>query len=321
VQSRYCMIWLIPLLHGLGHLTFPIGKALVAYADPIFTVGIRMLLAGALLLGGLFMVGSKSIKISLKEAISAFILSLFSIYFCNLFEYWTLKYFSSAKTCFFYSMSPCVSVVISCLLSYIHFKEKMTINKWIGMATGIIGFLPVMALQNGLEDPFKMNVLLSWPSIASVAGSFCGVYGWILLRFFVKNQQLCPVKMNAYSMLFGGLLALITSFFTETPPLQQLKNLEIRPYFGWMILIIFISNIICTNLYGYLLKRFSASLISFVDLLSPLFASVNAYLFLNEPFHPIILLSTTFVTFGLFIIYRIELKQGYILTSKALQTA
>jgi drug/metabolite transporter (DMT)-like permease len=315
------MIWLIVLLHALGHLTFPIGKALVAYADPIFTLGIRMFLAGAILLGGLSIFGSKSIKISLKEFISAFILSLFSIYLNNLFEYWTLKYFSAAKTCFFYSMSPCVSVLIACILSSIHLKEKMTIKKWVGMVTGIVGFLPVLAMQNGLEDPLKMNALLSWPSFASIAGSFCGVYGWILLRLSLKDQQTYPVKMNAYSMLFGGLLALITSFFIEGSPLHLWENLEIRPYFGWMILMILISNIICHNLYGYLLKWFSATLISFFDLLSPLYASINAYLFLEVPFHPIILVSTAFVSVGLFIVYRIEFKQGYILAFKTPQTA
>ena len=279
-----------------------------------------MLLAGVLLLGGLSILGSGSIKISFKEAISAFILSLLSIYFCNLFEYWTLKHFSSAKTCFFYSISPCVSVLMSCTLSFIHFKEKMTMNKWVGMATGIIGFSPVLALQNGLNDPFKIDALFSWPSIAALAGSFSGVYGCIFLRKLVRNQQMCPLKMNGYSMLFGGLLALITSFFFEKSLLQQWANLEIKPYFGWMILIIFISNIVCSNLYGYLLKRFSATLISFFDLLSPLFASLNAYLFLNEPFHPIILLSTVLVLIGLLVVYRIELKQGYVWTFKALQT-
>jgi drug/metabolite transporter (DMT)-like permease len=84
---------------------------------------------------------------------------------------------------------------------------------------------------------------------------------------------------------------------------------------------IFISNIICYNLYGYLLKWFSETMISFFDLLSPLYASINAYLFLEVPFHPIILVSTVLVSVGLFIVYRIELKQGYILASKTPQTA
>ncbi|MBM3194708.1 MAG: EamA/RhaT family transporter, partial [Chlamydiae bacterium] len=53
MYSFTMMIWMIPFLYGLWSLAFPIGKALVAYADPIFTVAVRMLLAAVLLLGWL----------------------------------------------------------------------------------------------------------------------------------------------------------------------------------------------------------------------------------------------------------------------------
>ena len=133
----------------------------------------------------------------------------------------------------------------------------------------------------------------------------------------VKDQQMNPVKVNAFSMLFGGALAFITSFIIETSTLTQMYQLDAPPYFGWLALIIFISNIVCFNLYGFLLKKFSATLLSFFGLLSPLFTSLNAYLFFNEPFHPIILLSTVLVSFGLFIVYRIELQQGYVRSSSS----
>ncbi|NBU62822.1 MAG: hypothetical protein EBS28_03380, partial [Chlamydiae bacterium] len=61
------MIWIIPLLYGIWSLAFPIGKTLVFYADPIFTVAIRMLLASLILLGWLYIKNSNSIKISFKE--------------------------------------------------------------------------------------------------------------------------------------------------------------------------------------------------------------------------------------------------------------
>jgi drug/metabolite transporter (DMT)-like permease len=307
------MLLVIPLLYALWSLAFPIAKELVGYADPIFTVAVRMLLGSLILFGWLFLRRSSSIKISLKEALFTFILSLFSIYFCNIFEYWGLKYLSSAKTCFIYSTSP----FFSALLSYIHFKERMTWTKWLGMLVGFVGFLPVLAIQDGAEDLLKINTFFSWPSLAVIAASFCGVYGWVLLRLMVKEKQMCPVKINSYSMLFGGALALITSFFIEKSFLLQLKPADALPYFGWMGLIIFVSNIVCFNLYGYLLRKFSATLLSFFGLLSPLFASFSAYFFFNEPFNPIILVSTALVSLGLYIIYRVELQQGYVLTQKA----
>ena len=51
---------------------------------------------------------------------------------------------------------------------------------------------------------------------------------------------------------------------------------------------------------------------SFVGLLSPIFASLSEWLLLKTPPNPVILLSTSVVLFGLWIIYQEELKQGYI---------
>jgi drug/metabolite transporter (DMT)-like permease len=74
----------------------------------------------------------------------------------------------------------------------------------------------------------------------------------------------------------------------------------------------FVSNILCYNLYGTMLKRFTATFLSFLGLLSPIFASFHGWIFLNEPPSWIIFLSTGIVSLGLWIVYAAELKQGYI---------
>jgi len=61
-----------------------------------------------------------------------------------------------------------------------------------------------------------------------------------------------------------------------------------------------------------LLKRFTATFLSFMGLLSPIFASFTGWLFLGELPSWQIFLSTGIVSIGLWIIYRAELKQGYI---------
>jgi drug/metabolite transporter (DMT)-like permease len=55
---------------------------------------------------------------------------------------------------------------------------------------------------------------------------------------------------------------------------------------------------------------------SFVGLLSPIFASLSEWLFLKTPPSPIIIVSTFVIIFGLWIIYKEELKQGYIVNTK-----
>jgi len=57
-------------------------------------------------------------------------------------------------------------------------------------------------------------------------------------------------------------------------------------------------------------------------LLSPIFASLNGWLFLGEPLSWVIFLSTGIVSLGLWVVYSAELKQGYIVKKKdSLQAA
>ena len=83
---------------------------------------------------------------------------------------------------------------------------------------------------------------------------------------------------------------------------------------------VLISNLICYNLYGVMLKRYTATFLSFMGLLSPIFASISSWALLGEKPSWIIFLSTGVVSLGLWIVYRAELKQGYIVSSKASKT-
>ena len=113
-------------------------------------------------------------------------------------------------------------------------------------------------------------------------------------------------------MLFGGLLALGHSLLFEIWAPLPVASGHHLPLFKTVLLMTGISNILCYNLYGYLLKRFTATFLSFVGLLSPIFASINSWIILKEPPSWPIFLSTGVIALGLFIVYKAELKQGYI---------
>jgi drug/metabolite transporter (DMT)-like permease len=84
-----------------------------------------------------------------------------------------------------------------------------------------------------------------------------------------------------------------------------------------LLVMTFISNIFCYNLYGYLLKKFTATFLSFVGLLSPFFASLYGWILLGETPSLTIFLSTGIVAIGLWFVYQAELKQGYINRERA----
>ena len=111
--------------------------------------------------------------------------------------------------------------------------------------------------------------------------------------------------INGLTMTFGGFLALITSFFVE-------KNICITnsaAFAGYLALVILISNIICHNLYGYLLRRYTATFLSFAGFLTPLFAAFYGWLFLHETITAEYYLSAVIVFIGLFVFYYEEVKK------------
>jgi len=302
-------LFLAIFVYALWSTIFPIGKLTLEHAPPLFLTGSRMLIAGILLLGYLLIRNRNALKISLKQLGSLSILALFSVYLANAFECWGLQYLSAAKTCFIFSMGP----FFSALFSYFHFKEKMNGRKWLGMLVGFAGMFPVLLTQKGGDELLTSLPFVSWPELSVMAASLCGVYGWIILRGLVKD--VAPTMANGSSMLVGGIFALIHSLFVDTWNPIPVPHAEWMSFGQLLVLMICISNLICYNLYGFLLKRFTATLLSFLGLFSPIFASISSWLILGETPSPVIFVSTGILLFGLWLVYSAELRQGYIATS------
>jgi drug/metabolite transporter (DMT)-like permease len=301
-------IALVVALYAMWSSTFSIGKLALAFSPPVFLTGFRMLIAGGVLWAFLALRKRSSFSLNKKQWLSLLLLGFFSIYLTNVLEFWGLQYLSAAKASFIYGLSP----FFTALFSYIHFQEKMNGKKWLGLGIGFLGFIPVLLTQTGSEELFHAFSFFSWPTLALVGAALSGVYGWILLRVAVKNSEISPLMANGTSMLFGGLIALIHSFFVDSwspVPIASGHGYEVLRS---ILILTFLSNIICYNLFGMMLKRYTATFLSFMGLLSPVFASLHGWIFLHESPSWTIFLSTGIVSIGLWIVYSAELKQGYI---------
>lgn len=295
------------LLFGMWTLSFPVGKYMLQFSSPMFLTGARMLFSGMLLIT--FLLLKKKIpKVSKKGWGSIFILALFSIYLTNILEFWSLSHLSAAKTCFIYGLSP----FITALLSYIHFKEKMTRMKCLGLSLGCLGFIPIILNKTGTEGLLQAFGFFTWPEIAMFGAAFFSVYGWIILRLLVKDEEIPVLFVNGSSMFIGGALALGSSYLFESWNPSPISAGGFLPLAASITLLSLLSNVVCYNLYGYLLKKFTATFLSLIGLLSPLFTSLHSYILFNEIPSPSILISTLIVLFGLLIVYREEKRQGYL---------
>jgi drug/metabolite transporter (DMT)-like permease len=293
------------LLYALFASVFTIAKTALEYSQPFFLLGSRMLLAGVLLLGYQFFIKKERFQFDKKTWWRIIGLSLFNIYLTNAFEFWGLKYLTSFKTCFIYSLSPFVSA----LLSYFMFEEKLNWKKWSGLLLGFLGFVPILLSQTASEEQTGHIFFFSWAELAVMMAAICSVYGWILLRQLVKEHNLSQLSANGWSMAIGGVAALFHSSLVEG--WDPVPVTSFVPYFECTLLLILISNLICYNLYGWLLKRYSATFMSFAGFTTPLFTALFGWIFLNEtvtwPFY----VSFLIVLSGLIIFDQEELRQSY----------
>jgi drug/metabolite transporter (DMT)-like permease len=288
------------LLYALFASVFTISKTGLEYCQPFFFIGVRMLLAGILLIGYVYFRQPEKFKLKKTHIWKVIQLAAFNIYLTNTFEFWGLQYLTSFKACFIYSLSPFVSA----LLSFVVLSEKLSSRKWFGLLIGFTGLLPVLLSQTTTEELAGHFLVFSWAELAVMSAAICSVYGWILLKQLVQEGGYSPLMVNGFSMFIGGVLSLVHSYFTENwDPFPVSESL---PFLECAILLIIISNLICYNLYGALLKKFSATFMSFAGLSTPIFSALFGWIFLNElmPWH--FYLSLSVLGLGLFLFYQEE---------------
>ena len=294
-------MYLIVALYALCASMFTISKWGLAYTEPIFFVAIRMILAGTLLCGYILARKGwdKRFIIYLKEDWFLFVqIIFFHIYLTYICDLCALKNISSIESAVIYNLSP----FIAALLSYFWFNECMTLKKWLGLLIGFCAFLPQVLQAGSLSSHL-------YPRLLTLIAVLSSAYGWVLLRALMKKDY-SPIVVNGIGMFCGGVIALGTSYYTESwspSPVTCWSS-----FMQATILIVVVANLLFYNLYGYLLKHYTATLLSFAGFSCPLFAALLGYLFLGETFSSTLFVSFIFVCFGLALFYHEELRQGYV---------
>jgi drug/metabolite transporter (DMT)-like permease len=296
------------LLYALFASVFTVAKEALLAASPFFLLGSRMLLAGVLMLIFQYFRKGALLKLTKEQLIQVLLLGFFNIYLTNALELWGLQYLTSFKTCFLYSLSP----FLTALISYLTFQETLNWKKWIGLLVGFSGFIPILLSQGNQEGISGKFGAFSGAELAVLSAVLSSVFGWIILKKLVFHMK-CPYLVaNGYSMLLGGLIGLVHSMLFENwnpiPVSNTLRWLECS------LFLIIVSNCICYNLYGWLLKKFSSTFMSFAGLSTPLFTALFGWFFFDERPQWDFFASLMIVFFGLLMFYLEELKEMRLLS-------
>ncbi len=294
---------LIVLLYALFGGSFLIMKVLVGHAPHAFLVGCRMTIAGLVLLSYQYFHPKEEFRFQKKHLFWYAQITFFGVYLTYMLRFWALHYLSAAKMSFLFNLSP----FMASYYSYLFFKERMTTKQWIGLVVGILGLIPILLTSTKTELCLGEFMYISWPELAVIAAVAAHSYSWIVMRKLVKENSYSPMMVNGISMTCGGLMGLATSYcFEEIPAITNPVE-----FWGLLGLIILTSNIICHNLYGFLLKRYTATFISFAGFLGPIFTALYGYLLLNETISWHYYVSGSVVFIGLWLFYQDELGKKH----------
>jgi drug/metabolite transporter (DMT)-like permease len=299
--------------------TFTFAKAALFYAPPILFIGVRMTIAGFILLGYLWFSSPQQLRIERRHWKYIVQIILFHIYGAYIFEFVGLRSVSSSKACLIYNLTPFVTA----LFSYLLVGTRLTHKQLIALCIGFMGFIPMM-LSTSIQEVSSATLLgITTGELLIIGSVCCAVQGWMVMKTLVRSGY-SPFAVNGMGMLAGGILALLTSFLVEgMPHLVQEQGEVVFPLHIWLasyttsplfmcavytVLLIIIANIIGYNLYGHLLKTYSATFLSFAGFTAPLFAAVYGWVLLGETVTIWFFVSLIIVFCALYLFYQDELR-------------
>lgn len=308
-------MWLLFLLNLLFGSTFTLGKLALEYSSPLFLISFRMLIAGVLMLAYQYFFNREYWFFKRSHLWLFAQYTIFGIFISYICEFWALQFVSSAKVCMIFSLTPFITAIIA----YFFMAERITRLQLIGLIIGFIGCTPIIMTSDTTEAASGAIGVLSYAEIVLLIAVTAASYGWIVMQKLVSDRSYSTIMVNGVSMLAGGILTSITSLVFEGTPHIKIPeyayNWTLSPFWGsvaafllYAFLLIIIANLICFNLYGLLLRYYSATFISFTGFTQPIFASFFGWLILSEGITWHFAVSLVVITLGLYLFYRDELK-------------
>lgn len=290
----------IILLQALLATSFPMGKYLMNFVSPLFLSGTRMFIAGSILIAYEYYtrVDFKFPRKHFWIFAQIIILGQYATYALRLYA---LRVLPVWKVSFFYNLSP----FLTALYAYLLFNQKLSRKQWIGLSIGFIGMAPMLISSSPAEAHMGEFFYISQYELFLMISVSLHCYSWILVQKLVRYKNYRTSTVTGISMAIGGFVSLVNSYLLEGTPQVS----DPVAFCKGLFIMIFISNILCHNVYANLLKKYSATFMSFTSFLGPIFAALYGWAFFHEKISWHFYASIIIVLTGLYIFYQDELKQ------------
>jgi drug/metabolite transporter (DMT)-like permease len=277
------------LLWSTGFIASKYG---LPYAEPFTYLSLRMLIAGALLLGVSVLTRASWPKKPIQFfhiAMSGVLLH--GVYLSGVFHAIHLG-LPAGVTSLIVNLQP----VLTAIFAQILLKERVVARQWLGLALGLIGVSLVIGeklfLSGATQGGFAAVALI--PAVLALMGTALGT---IYQKRYSANMN---IASGTFIQYIGGLVITGTgAMLFETRAVQWTTPFIFA--MSWQVLVLSIGAI---WLLMYLIRQNSASRLSSLFYLVPPLTALEAFILFNEQLGVVAVIGMVFVVAGVILVVR-----------------
>ncbi|MFE8700727.1 DMT family transporter [Cytobacillus sp. FJAT-54145] len=260
----YSLLLLLMVIWGFNVSAI---KILVMHFPPVFIQGVRVFLAGLLVLVILMMLRSFK-KISRRNLIGIFVAAIFGVLGHHLCLAMGLTTTTGSNAGLILGLVP----LFTSIFAMIFLKEVLTVFKSVGILVALCGVYFVILNGSGPLSGFSIGDLFIFGAVITQAISF------VLIKKLTSNLD--SRQMTGIMLIFGSLMMIGLSYWLD--PIETFTFNQ--PLYVWLVLLA--SAIFATGLghmlYNYAIQQLGAGSTAIFINLTPFFSLLGSAMFLGE---------------------------------------
>lgn len=284
----------ILLLQMLFSCSTPLNKLLLEQSSVLTLTTFRMFFAGCFILFSWLCINKKAFVIIKKEHVLLFGHKIvFGSYLKYVLKYWGLQYMNPAYAAFLFLTTP----LWAAFFDYIYFNQRFTTRQYLGMIVTCFAILPLLVCQQSTFLYVQQVVCLPAVALLCAVGVHC--YGVMCTKKLIMHHGYDPILISAYSNIGTGILAFLTLLAMK----QSFVIGNMYTFMPYLLILIFISNIVGKVWHTYLLKKHSMTILSLSEYINPLYVALYSWLFWGISIRSEYFFSGLGIFFGLYLFH------------------
>jgi drug/metabolite transporter (DMT)-like permease len=206
------------------------------------------------------------------------------------FIYWAEQKLDSALTAMLFAVMPVITTIAA------HFyleTEKLTWQKLLGTLLALCGVAGLLA------DRIAVDASQVWSAAAVVVAAVCASAAMLATKRYGGNLH--PAALNAPAMLIGSVLLLTAGVLSG-------EHLALPSGAAWgaVLYLSMVGSVVAFLTFFWLLKKWSATAMSLINVVTPMVATVFGFMFRSEHLTPWSALGGALILGGVLITLRTQ---------------